>query len=119
MLLKLVGLIFVFFAFLGVFLPILPTTPFLLLAAGCFAKSSPYLYQKLLNNKLFGPIISNWQVSRSIPKKSKWLALTSMAVAVLWSCYILDNVYLKLLVVALVLWPFIFVARLPLSEENK
>ncbi|MGB1261420.1 MAG: YbaN family protein [Cognaticolwellia sp.] len=119
MLLKITGLFFVGLAFIGAFLPLLPTTPFLLVAAACFAKSSPRLHKMLLDNKVFGPLIYHWQQSRSIPKRAKVVALTSMALAVLWSCYILPVIWLKLLVVVLVAWPFIFVWRLPLSDGNQ
>jgi uncharacterized membrane protein YbaN (DUF454 family) len=98
-------------------LPILPTTPFLLVAAGCFAKSSPRLHQKLLDNKVFGPLICNWQESRSIPKRAKVISLITMVLSAAWSCYMLNNFYLQMLVVALITCPFIFVLRLPLSTE--
>ena len=119
MLLKITGIFFVVLAFLGAFLPLLPTTPFVLVAAACFAKSSPRLHKMLLANRVFGPLIYHWQESRSIPKRAKVLALTSMVLAVLWSCYILPSLWLKGLVVALVAWPFVFLWRLPLSDGNK
>lgn len=118
MILKLVGIFFVGVAMLGAFLPLLPTTPFLLISAACFAKSSPRLYQRLLNDKTFGPMIYHWRESRSIPKKAKILALASMVLASAWSIYVLDAMWLKLLVVLLVVGPMIFVARLPLANEQ-
>jgi uncharacterized membrane protein YbaN (DUF454 family) len=119
MLLKISGIFFVLLAFIGAFLPLLPTTPFLLVAAACFAKSSPRMHKMLLANKMFGPLIYHWEQSRSIPKRAKTIALSSMFIAVLWSCYILPALWLKLLVVALVAWPAIFVWRLPLSNGNQ
>lgn len=118
MLLKITGLFFVGLAVIGAILPLMPTTVFLLIAATCFAKSSPYLYNKLLDNKTFGPLIYHWQQSRSIPIKAKVIALSTMALSVLWSCYMLDNLYLRLMVAILVLGPFIFLYRLPLSQTN-
>ena len=119
MLLKIVGLFFVGLAILGAVLPLLPTTPFLLVAATCFAKSSPRMYKMLLDNKVFGPLIYHWQASRSIPKSAKIIALTSMVLASCWSCYLLDNNILKFVVVALVTGPFIFLWRLPISDGNQ
>ena len=116
MLLKAAGIFFVGLAILGVALPILPTTPFLLVAAGCFAKSSPILHQKLLAHKVFGPLIYHWQESRSIPIRAKVISLLTMILSVFWSCYILDNNYLRALIIALVLCPFIFILRLPLAK---
>jgi len=117
MLLKVTGVFFVALAFIGVFLPLLPTTPFLLVAATCFAKSSPRLHNMLLENKVFGPMIYHWQQSRSIPKRAKIIALTSMLVAASWSGYILPAIWLKTLVIILIAWPFIFLWRLPLSDS--
>ncbi len=113
----LLGLAFVVLATLGVFLPILPTTPFLIVAGACFAKSSPRLHQWLLNNPTFGPLIYHWQTKRSIPRRAKRIAIFSIIVTCGWSFYILQAWYLKLLVVSLVSWPIYFLANLPLSEE--
>lgn len=111
--LKITGCLFVALAVLGVVLPLLPTTPFLLVAACCFAKSSPYLYSKLLNSKLFGQLIRDWQKSRSISIRAKTVSLFSMVLAGAWSCYMLDRIWLKVLVVTLMLGPAIFVYKLP------
>lgn len=118
-LLKLTGVLFVGLALLGVVLPILPTTPFLLVAASCFAKSSPRLHKILLSHKVFGPLIYHWQTSGSIPKKAKTIALTTIILAAIGSCYQLDNNLLRVLVIVLVAGPFIFLWRLPLSEEDQ
>ncbi|MBU2869602.1 YbaN family protein [Colwellia sp. E2M01] len=116
LLLKIIGLFFVGLALLGAVLPILPTVPFLLVAAACFAKSSPELQQKLLANKTFGPLIKDWQETRSISLKSKRIALLTMVLSVCWSAYLLKNALLTILVIVLIAGPFIFVARLPLSK---
>ncbi|WP_261815550.1 YbaN family protein [Vibrio gallicus] len=56
---------------LGIVLPLLPTTPFILLASACFMRGSERLHQRLLAHKVMGPIISDWQTSRSIDKRVK------------------------------------------------
>lgn len=76
------GGMFLGLGLLGVVLPVLPTTPFLLLAAGCFARSSPRLHGWLLGHRLFGPPIRNWEENGAISRRSKRLAVVSM-VAVL------------------------------------
>jgi len=113
---KVTGVFCVGLAILGAILPILPTTVFLIMATGCFAKSSPRMQKKLLDNKLFGPLIREWQQHRSIPRKAKKIALATIVFSVLWSSYLLQNVLLTLLVVLLVTWPFIFLWRLPESK---
>lgn len=75
-LLIVLGFIFLGLGILGIFLPLLPTTPFLLLTAWMFAKSSEVLYQKLLNNKYLGNYIKEFREDRSIPLKTKIIAIS-------------------------------------------
>jgi uncharacterized membrane protein YbaN (DUF454 family) len=63
---------------LGVFLPILPATPFVLLAAACFARSSEKWHRWLLANDTFGPMILNWEQNRCIMCRVKTIAIASM-----------------------------------------
>jgi uncharacterized protein len=67
----------------GIVLPVLPTTPFMLLAAACFARSSPRFHQWLLRHRTFGPIVSEWERHRAIPYRTKiWgIVLMSMTLA--------------------------------------
>jgi uncharacterized protein len=69
----------------GIFLPILPTTPFLLLAAACYMRSSERLHKWLINNRWFGEYIKNYQAGRGIPKKTKIVAIAFMWIAILYS----------------------------------
>lgn len=79
------GMLFLGLGLLGVLLPVLPTTPFLLLAAACFARSSPRLHGWLLGHPLFGPPIRNWEENGAISAKAKRLAVGSMAAVLLVS----------------------------------
>jgi hypothetical protein len=77
---KPLGFLFVGLAAIGVFLPLLPTTPFVLLAAGCFARSSPRWHAWLVSNKLFGPMLKNWHEQKCVSCATKMIAITSIFV---------------------------------------
>jgi uncharacterized membrane protein YbaN (DUF454 family) len=64
---------------LGIFLPLLPTTPFILLAAACYARGSRRFYEWLLSQRTFGPIVHEWQQHRSIPYRTKVTAIVLMS----------------------------------------
>ena len=75
---RLLGFLFVGVAVLGVILPLLPTTPFVLLAAACFARSSEKWHRWMLANDTFGPMIRNWEKNRCISCRVKLIAIASM-----------------------------------------
>jgi uncharacterized membrane protein YbaN (DUF454 family) len=74
---------------IGIFLPLLPTTPFVLLAAFCFARGSPRVEAWLLNHRHFGPMVRNWRSDRVIPLRAKQLASTMMAVGSAWAWWVM------------------------------
>lgn len=63
---------------IGIFLPLLPTTPFLLLTAALYFRGSPRLYQWLLNHKCLGPYIRNFRENKAIPLRAKIISLLLM-----------------------------------------
>lgn len=70
----------------GVALPLLPTTPFVLLAAWCASRGSPAFEAWLHEHQTFGPVIRNWRDKRAVPARAKWVAAGMLAFswAVLW-----------------------------------
>ena len=100
--------------FIGIFLPILPTTPFILLSAYCFAKSSPRLYQWLIRNKIFGPIILEWQESRTISpavkKRAIFLIMTTFTITIL---FFIEQTYLQFLLLFIATVIITYIARIP------
>ena len=76
LLLRAAGLVLVGLAAVGIVVPGLPTTPLLLLAAACFARSSPRLHAWLLANPVFGPLIREWQETRTVSPRAKAVAVT-------------------------------------------
>lgn len=73
------GWLMVALGFVGLLLPVMPTTIFLILAAGCFSHSSPRFEAWLLDHKWFGPPIHRWRERGAIPRNAKILAIGSMA----------------------------------------
>ena len=86
-LLVVAGVISLGLAVAGAILPGLPTTPFVLLAAACFAKSSPRMHAWLLANRWLGPMVRDWEANHSLPLKVKWLATSMMLVMVSLSAW--------------------------------
>ncbi|MTH96817.1 YbaN family protein [Roseibium sp. RKSG952] len=76
---KLLGILCIGAGAVGAVLPVLPTTIFFILAAGCFARSSPELERRLLAHPTFGPPVIAWRENGVIPPKAKLLAITGMA----------------------------------------
>ena len=78
---KPLGFLFLALGLLGIALPILPSTPFILLSAWFFARSSERWHRRLLDSELFGPMIRNWERSRCISCRTKIVAIASMLLA--------------------------------------
>ena len=76
---------------IGVVLPGLPTTPFVLLAAACYARASPRLHQWLLNHRWMGPMLRDWEHDRSLTRRTKTIAVGSMLVMVGFSTWNFDG----------------------------
>ena len=110
------GLICVGLAVLGIFLPLLPTTPLLLLALACFAKSSEKLHNWLLTNKTFGPLIRQWHETKSLPRKTKVYAFISIFIAGGISLLSMDMLILKLVLIAVLIIPGIIILRIKTTE---
>lgn len=113
-----IGFISVGLGILGMFLPVLPTTPFLLLAAACFAKSSKRFYYWLLNNKWFGSYLKNYREGKGIPLKIKTMALSFLWSTILLSTiFFLDNIYLRILLISIAVGVTIHISLIKTKKE--
>lgn len=103
---------------LGIVLPLLPTTPFVLLAAWCFARSSPRFHHWLLWQSPFGRYIRHWQQHRAMPPGAKGRAITLIIVTFSFSIWLVNILWVRiglgLMLCALVL----FMLRIPVVEEQ-
>ena len=88
-----VGSFFAGLGILGIFLPLLPTTPFLLLAAACYIRSSERLYDWLMNNKWIGRYIKNYLEGKGIPLKSKVLSISALWITIGYSVFFVVNIF--------------------------
>lgn len=116
-LLWLAGTVSLGLGILGVALPGLPTTPFVLLAAACYAKASPRLHGWLRAHRLFGPMVRDWEAHRSLSRRTKRFAQGSMLVMVSISAWTLRErpVLLGVVLVAAAIGVWV-VARIPTRE---
>ena len=114
------GLLSVGLAVLGMFLPVLPTTPLLLLALACFARSSERLHGWLLSHSTFGPVLTNWHETRSMPRRAKIGAIASIVVVGGMSvfCFV-KGTELKFAVAAILLIPIGIVLSARSTESVK
>ncbi len=112
----LLGWFFIFLAALGVVLPGLPTTPFILLAAYLFARSSERFHIWLSGHKIFGPIISNWERDKSIPRKSKYLALGSIIITGGISLFVIKIAIVRIILFVILISVSIFLFSLAECE---
>ena len=112
------GILFTTLGAAGAFLPVLPTTPFLLLAAWAFMRSSPTFHRKLLANRVFGPYIEQWQRDHSIPAEAKRKAYGLVAITFPISMIFVDLVWLRWTLAATGLALIAFLAWLPTTAED-
>jgi uncharacterized membrane protein YbaN (DUF454 family) len=102
----------------GVVLPVLPTTPFILLAAACFARSSLRFHGWLLNQRVAGPLIREWQQYRAMPRRAKRVAYGLMALSFGSSILIVDSAWHRAMLASLALVLAVFVWRVPVREPD-
>lgn len=115
-----IGFISLALGIAGIVLPVLPTTPFLLLTAACFAKGSDRFYQWLINHRWFGSYIENYRSGRGIPLKTKvmtisllWLSIGSSII------FFVDFVPAKFMMLLIAICVSIFLMTRPTLNEEK
>ncbi|WP_078410783.1 YbaN family protein [Priestia abyssalis] len=110
-----IGSISLVLGVLGIFLPLLPTTPFLLLAAACYIRSSEKLYQWLITHKILGPYIQSFRSGNGIPIRAK-----IMAIAMVWLSFGFSAIFVveTFLLKALFIFGAVFWTVLMLSVKT-
>ena len=113
------GSIFVVLGGLGVLLPGLPTTPFLILAAACYIRSSQRLYDWLIANETFGPYLKDYREGKGMPKNAKILAVSMIVIFVGYAVvFALEGLMLKVFVGLFgLVGIFYIILKVPSSED--
>lgn len=106
-------------ACLGVVLPLLPTTPFLLLAAWCFARSSPRFHHWLLYRSWFGGYLRHWQQHRALPRGAKTKAIVVIVITFAASLWLVDLWWVRLLLLTILMALLIMMWRLPVLDSEQ
>ncbi len=118
-LLIIVGWFSIILAILGILLPLLPTTPFLLLAAWCFSRSSPRFHYWLLHNSWFGKYIRHWQQHKALPKGVKIKIIVIILFSFIFSLWFVESWWIRgtLLIILAILLAYLL--RLPQIDGGK
>lgn len=114
-----IGSISLFFGVIGIILPVLPTTPFLLLSLACFTKSSDKLHNFILKNKYLAPYVTDYMSGNGILKKTKKRVIILIWVSIGFSViFILDKMMLRLLllIIASIVSIYIYTRKTPENE---
>ena len=81
-LLLILGVLSLVTGIIGIFVPLLPTTVFILIAAWCFMRSSDRFHMWLMSHPRFGPMVRNWQEKGAIPRSAKWMATLMISLSI-------------------------------------
>jgi len=114
------GFMLVALAVLGIFLPLLPTTPLLIAAAACFANASERWHNWLIHHRLFGPILKDWHEHHCIPRRAKFIAVTMIVLIGTYTIgFALENTLLRVSGALLLLTGLIVVLRIPTGSGRQ
>lgn len=94
------ALFFLLLGLIGALVPVLPTTPFILLAGWAAARSSPRLLDWLENHTAFGPMISDWRRGGVVGRRAKWFATLAMSISAAYLLYGVRPLWVPLLAMA-------------------
>jgi uncharacterized membrane protein YbaN (DUF454 family) len=108
------GTFFLAVGVIGIFLPVLPTTPFLLLSAACYFKGSRRMHDWLLNNKWFGSYLRNYREGKGVSVKVKAISILSLWATIGYSAfYVIDMLIVRIVLLVVAIAVTLHIASLP------
>ncbi|WP_423783280.1 YbaN family protein [Fusobacterium perfoetens] len=113
------GLISIILGTVGIFLPLLPTTPFLLFSLFCFGKSSKRFHNFILENKIFGKYIRDYHEKKGITLKNKINVLLILSISISFSIYKVNQIHLRIFLIVVFLGVTYHILSLKTLKENK
>lgn len=112
------GTIALLLGILGVFLPVLPATPFILLAAACYARASEKFHQRLLSHPNFGPVIRDWEEYGAVSMRTKKVAISLMSLSIAVSIWVVrEHLWLQIMLATIAVTVGTWLWRRPSHDE--
>ena len=113
------GTVFLILGCIGIFLPILPTTPLLLLSIACYYKSSNRMHYWMLNNKWFGNYIRNYAEGKGISLRAKLFTISLLWMLILYSIFfVINNIIVQLVLLTIAIGVTIHLIKLPTLKKT-
>ena len=114
-----IGTLFLVIGFIGVVIPVLPTTPFLLLAAACYVRGSERIHRWMINNRIFGEFIKNYMEGKGIKLRQKVFTLTFLWLTITFSVfYLIENFVIRILLFIIVIVVSVHILTLPSARSR-
>ena len=104
---------------IGIVVPLLPTTPLIILAAFCYGKASPKLHHWIITNRYFGHYIQDYQAGKGVPFRIKCFAVFIVWTSVLFSLFVIPLLFVKIGMLLFGIFLAVFIFTSPLLKENK
>jgi len=95
--LMLLGSVLISIGAIGIFVPLLPTTPFIIGAALCYSHSTSRIYNRLIRNRYFGPYIGNYKTGAGLPLRHKLQGVAALWIALIISSFMIDSLILNII----------------------
>jgi len=113
------GILSLILGTIGIVIPILPTTPFLLLSAACFLRSSERFYNWLINNKILGSYIRNYREGKGMPIKVKLFTISILWITILISIFLINTVWVRIILIIIAIAVTIHIVLISPKEDKR